>query len=220
MMNARKQYLFPMLRNIVPGTQPSVFWVPPLPIMDFPYVRPIMVMMFGFPSMLQQLTLSSKILCKEANDLHASLYSGDCGSLNEETCGRREAGQNFLQLYKGGLVPGTRLYLRVDSENGTNLKFGLCINNFFSPALDGSDCKTANLICSKESFTVRNVQGFGEVNELGNAPCFSHANESNSIWFRWICRDPGTFTFELIPLKEADDIDFVVYKVRGGCIRV
>lgn len=161
-----------------------------------------------------------KILCKEANDLHASLYSGDCGSLNEETCGRREAGQNFLQLYKGGLVPGTRLYLRVDSENGTNLKFGLCINNFFSPALDGSDCKTANLICSKESFTVRNVQGFGEVNELGNAPCFSHANESNSIWFRWICRDPGTFTFKLIPLKEADDIDFVVYKVRGdafGC---
>ncbi len=156
-----------------------------------------------------------RILCPDGDRLQASLYSGGCGSLNEETCGIRGTGQDFLQLYKGGLVPGTRLYLRVDFGKNNNLKFGLCINNFFAPALDGSDCNTANLLCSKETFTVRNIQGFGKINELDDAPCFSHASESNSIWFRWICRDPGTFTFELVPLKDADDIDFVVYKVRG-----
>ena len=150
----------------------------------------------------------------------ATLYSGDCGGLIEMVCGNQSNNENFLQLYKGGLIPGQQLYLRVDGINKDEFRFGLCINNFFAPILDGSDCETANLICSKQPFTVRNVQGFGNKNELAGAPCFSNANESNSILFRWICQEAGDFTFRLNPLKEADDLDFVVYKVNGdplGC---
>jgi len=150
----------------------------------------------------------------------ASLYDGACGSLTEATCGLQELQDRFLHLYKGGLEPGTQMFLRIDGGTSGDFRFTLCINNFFAPALDGSDCATANLICSGQSFTVNNVTGFGHVNELAGASCFNNANESNSIWFRWVCDTPGDFTFELIPLKESDDIDFVVYKVNGdpmGC---
>lgn len=152
--------------------------------------------------------------------IDASLYDGGCGGLTEATCGLQNLQDPSLHLYKGGLEPGTQLFLRIDGRVTGDFRFTLCINNFFAPALDGSDCVTANLICSRQPFTVNNVTGFGHVKELTDAPCFNHSNESNSIWFRWMCDTPGDFTFELIPLKETDDIDFVVYKVNGdpmGC---
>ncbi|MCA0333643.1 MAG: gliding motility-associated C-terminal domain-containing protein [Bacteroidetes bacterium] len=161
-----------------------------------------------------------KVNLLDSQGATATLYSGNCGGLSELVCGNQSNNENFLQIYKGGLTPGQQLYLRIDGINSEEFHFGLCINNFFAPILDGSDCETANLICSKQPFTVRNVQGFGNKNELAGAPCFSNANESNSILFRWICQEPGDFTFRLNPLKEADDIDFVVYKVKGdpmGC---
>lgn len=161
-----------------------------------------------------------KIIPDDIQPVDATLYSGKCSGLSEEVCGSISSGESVLQLYKGGLIPGTRLFLRVSDMQAAGFDFTVCINNFFAPVLDGSDCSTANLICSKHSFAVKNVTGFGKVNELQDAPCFSNTVESNSIWFRWICDDPGTFTFSLNPLKVSDDLDFVLYKVNGdpmGC---
>jgi len=149
-----------------------------------------------------------------------ALYGGGCNSsISEIQCKSGFTG-GVLELYKGGLVPGSIYLLRVQGEGISTGTFDLCFNNYFPPVKPGSDCVTASILCDKSAFIVQNVSGFGNVpDELKDAPCLAGNNnvssESNSTWYKWTCDSSGSLTFQLTPLAENDDIDFAVYELNG-----
>jgi len=146
----------------------------------------------------------------------ASIYVGNCmGTINEQTCGSDNNGTNIIDIYKGGLAIGETYFIRVRGRMNNQGTFQLCINNFNPPVFPGSDCITSAVLCDKTSFTIPQVIGAGnDVNEINGASCLN--NESNSTWFSWIAANNGTLTFDLEPLNETDDLDFVVYELPNG----
>ncbi len=152
---------------------------------------------------------------ESGHTVSASLYDGECNNLLEILCQEQIAGDNYLWMYKGGMIQGHKYLLRIESKDPDPFAFTVCLNNYFSPAKAGSDCSNANLLCSKEGFVVNSVIGFGTQEELSAISCFVNTTESNSIWFKWKCESSGDLTFELNPLNKLDDIDFVVFKVNG-----
>lgn len=149
-----------------------------------------------------------------------TLYAGDCdGTINEQRCESDAAGNNIIDLYKGGLVIGTSYLIRVRGREFNEGTFQLCINNFNPPVFPGSDCITSSVLCDKTSFTIPQVVGFGnDPNEAGGSSCLGGFgnSESNSTWFSWIAANNGTLTLELEPLNETDDLDFIIYELPNG----
>lgn len=149
-----------------------------------------------------------------------ALYTGVCGgTLNEEQC--ESAGfNNIVELYKGGLNVGVPYLIRVQGRNGNMGTFQICINNYNPPTNPGSDCGTAAVLCSKETFVVQQVSGPGaNPSEANDADClndFGGNVESNSTWFTWTAANNGNLTFSLTPLNPPDDLDFVVYEWPNG----
>ena len=149
-----------------------------------------------------------------------ALYRGDCGgTINEEQCETDAAGNNVIELYKGGLAPGLPYLIRVQGRNGNTGTFKICINNYNPPVNPGSDCFTEAVLCNKEQFVVQQVIGPGaDPSEANDADClngFPGNVESNSTWFAWTAANNGTLTFTLTPLSPADDLDFVLYRLDG-----
>jgi len=147
------------------------------------------------------------------------LYSGNCsGTINQEQCASDIPGLGSVSIYKGGLIIGQPYLIRVDTRNSTGT-FQLCINNYSPPALPQGDCPTATVICDKSPLTVNNVSGGGSNNsEMDDGGCFNGGVniESNSAWYAWTAGNNGTLTFDLVPLVNNDDLDFILYELPNG----
>ncbi|HNU16762.1 MAG TPA: gliding motility-associated C-terminal domain-containing protein [Saprospiraceae bacterium] len=149
-----------------------------------------------------------------------ALYAGICqGTIGELNCKSNLVTGGALELYKGGLFPGTVYLIRVQGEDASEGTFDLCLDNYFPPVKPGSDIITASVLCDKSSFIVQNVTGSGSVpNEFKDAPCLADGftnSETNSTWFKWTCKDAGSLTFVLTPLNAPDDLDFALYELNG-----
>ncbi len=152
-----------------------------------------------------------------------ALYAGSC-DVNpfELICDESKGTTHVVNVYKGGLVVGENYYLRVQGGGGNVGTFQICIENYNPPKIPSGDCPTGSVLCDKSSFVVQSVVGAGNDLEVttADAPCFSNGAagniESNSTWFKWTCETPGPLTFVLSPLKEDDDIDFVLFELPNG----
>ena len=154
----------------------------------------------------------------------AALYSGvDCATLSEIACQKDNRSLNVIELYKGGLTPGERYYIRVQGEAARTGTFKLCMINYNPPSNITSDCSSSSVLCDKSPFGVASVTGAGtNIKELDDATCF-YSNggprtnlETNSTWFKWTCLQSGPLTFTITPSKLDDDIDFAVYELPNG----
>lgn len=152
-----------------------------------------------------------------------ALYSGTCtsigGSLSHLQCRNATSNNNIVDLYKGALVIGQTYLLRVKGNQGSTGTFQICAQNYNAPALPGSDCNTASILCDKSSFVVQSVTGAGlDPNEAASS-CLGGLvgnSESNSTWFKWTCDQSGPLTFALSPNNLSDDLDFVLYELPNG----
>jgi gliding motility-associated-like protein len=153
------------------------------------------------------------------NNPQAALYLGSCvGTINQLACGNHTAGNNVVNLYKGGLIIGQTYLIRIQGENGAMGSFQICLNNYNAPAQAGSDCPQAAVLCDKSPFNVASVTGAGNNNDEAASTCLGGlgtSSESNSTWFKWTCDQSGTLTFNLTPNSIADDLDFVVYELNS-----
>ncbi len=158
-----------------------------------------------------------------------ALVEGTCSALatnfTELECVSDVAGNNFVELYKGGLTPGDQYFIWIDAANAQEGTFELCVNNYNPPAFPTSDCPTASILCDKSSFNVQSVVGSGvDPLEIDDANCFQdplspivETNlETNSVWFVWTAANNGTLEFTLTPSNPSDDLDFVVYQLPNG----
>jgi gliding motility-associated-like protein len=159
----------------------------------------------------------------------AALYSGDCkGQLTEWECQKDNNGIGLINLYQGGLEIGTQYFIRIQASTGGGGKdgtFQMCIDNYNPPKVPQGDCPDASLLCDKSTFVVQAVTGFGKDGKEikpSDAACFDGGLggpsnvEMSSTWYKWTCEKTGTLTFTLTPLKENDDIDFILFELPGG----
>lgn len=150
----------------------------------------------------------------------ATLYLGNCnGTINEQICGSDNSNDNIIDIYKGGLAIGETYFIRVRGRMDNQGTFQLCINNFNPPVFPGSDCVTSAVLCSTSSFTIPQVIGAGnDTDEANGSSCLGSfgGSESNSTWFSWIAANNGILTFDLEPLNETDDLDFIIYELPNG----
>lgn len=148
------------------------------------------------------------------NNPQVGLLRGNCGgTLTMFHCATDVGtGNNGIEMYGGALTLGQTYFIRVDGSNtGT---FEICVNNFFAPPNPESDCVDAVILCDKSPFTVQSIAGAGNnTNEFTNNCGLS---ETNSSWYKWTCDQAGTLEFTLAPTNQADDLDFVVYKLPNG----
>lgn len=152
-----------------------------------------------------------------------AIYNGtSCDDKTEFRCQRDLTGSNTVELYVGGIFPGSTYYIRVQGANAGTGTFRLCINNYNPPANISSDCATSAMLCDKSPFAVQSVTGAGtNTREMDGASCFSNGSaatnvESNSTWFKWTCQQSGTLTFTITPTNIDDDIDFIIYEMYNG----
>jgi hypothetical protein len=80
------------------------------------------------------------------------------------------------------------------------------------------DCINALKPCSK-AFRIETLYSYGNINEnLGDNKCFTGDNiEKNSVWIKLKITKSGNLAFDITPLDNQDDIDFIVYKNPKSC---
>ncbi len=143
------------------------------------------------------------------------IYSGNCATLTEVQCISDAFNLNVAETFAGPLTVGQTYYLRVAARSGNTGTFKLCLNNYNAIPELSSDCSSAVILCDKSSFSVEQAIGEGsDPNEVDPSACINA--EIASSWYRWTCKESGTFTFNITPNNPADDIDFAVYELPGG----
>lgn len=87
---------------------------------------------------------------------------------------------------------------------------------------DPADCTNAYLLCNKDAVAITAMPGPGnDIAETAASGCQEQSfPETNSVWFKWRIESGGTLGFTIMPLDEADDFDFVLYRLMdnpGDC---
>jgi len=147
------------------------------------------------------------------------IYSGNCGSLQELTCGSDGIGRHVINTETTNLIIGSTYYIRINGEEGQTGDFTLCINNYNSVPDPSGDCNPGVILCDKSSFAVEKITGAGDnPSELQGIFCNGTQAilEDASTWYKWTCAESGTLSFTLTPQNPADDLDFWVFELPGG----
>lgn len=147
------------------------------------------------------------------------IYTGNCGSLQELTCGSDGAGRHVINTETTNLLIGTTYFIRISGEDGNTGTFTLCINNYNSVPDPSGDCNPGVILCDKSSFAVEKITGSGNnPSELQGIFCNGTQAilEDASTWYKWTCDQAGTLSFTLTPQNPADDLDFWVFELPAG----
>jgi len=150
-----------------------------------------------------------------------ALYTGNCDSPTELGCATDFDNSNIVEFVIPNLIVGVRYYIRVSARVDNTGTFKLCINNFNAVPEPSGDCPSSVILCDRSPFVVEQLIGTGLILDmLPESACNNDGGceweESNSSWYTWTCKDAGSLAFDLIPLKEDDDIDFAVYELPNG----
>ncbi len=148
-----------------------------------------------------------------------TLYSGTCEALVEEMCSNDPRGDNAVSSITSELTIGAIYYIRVDGADAQTGSFQLCVNNFNQIAPPSSDCEEAVLLCDKSSLSIPFTSGRGRNEDLEGNSCANASQnpcpvvEDNSVWYKWICDESGTLSFDITPDNSADDLDFMLFEL-------
>ncbi len=84
-------------------------------------------------------------------------------------------------------------------------------------AQDPNDCVDAIVICGDSSIGLDpNGVGFDEFSLPGNNPPSCYSFDLNTIWFKFVIEETGTFTFDIVP-DDGADYDFAIYGPKVTC---
>jgi gliding motility-associated-like protein len=148
-----------------------------------------------------------------------AIYSGNCATtINQLGCANGVAGIGVTQLYQSALMPGTVYYIRISTLTNNEGTFELCVNNYTPISNPGADCNGASYLCSNNPVSVGILSGGGlNTDEPEASSCMEVPgdDEGNSSWFTFTCATPGPLTFDIIPVNQNDDIDFMVFQLSG-----
>lgn len=92
------------------------------------------------------------------------------------------------------------------------------VNNLLSQATS-RDCNVAEEICYYGNYSIDQIQGIGDIDDFNNKiTCtIEFIEETNSHWFKWETVEYGFFSFIISPIKNIDDIDFILFESDNKC---
>lgn len=89
---------------------------------------------------------------------------------------------------------------------------------FFSKgnAQSPQDCINAITVCNNVYVQTTTFSGFGNTQEItsGGNTCLGNG-ETNSSWYLFKIKNPGSLTIDISPVNALDDYDFVIYNLTG-----
>ncbi|MDX2362080.1 MAG: gliding motility-associated C-terminal domain-containing protein [Crocinitomicaceae bacterium] len=146
-----------------------------------------------------------------------------CGTLilHGSACGPSVLTNSFT-----GLSIGATYYFTVSSSTsaGGDGTFQVCVNNVPTPILPGQDCPAANVLCNTSSFSLGSMAsgagaifGNGSEEDMSVLSCFG-GDERQSQWYTFTCSQTGTIEFNIDPVVNTDDYDWVLFNTTAsGC---
>lgn len=87
---------------------------------------------------------------------------------------------------------------------------------------ENADCASPVLVKDTILFSPHTPKGIGNDLEIHDNPeddLMYFENEHNTIWYKFLARETGQLTFDIIPVDPHDDYDFMLYKWGGGDFR-
>jgi len=109
-------------------------------------------------------------------------------------------------------TPGTQVWVSVESNNGVQGSFQLCVTSVTPPPSPGSSCATATNLCNKNTFSVNSFPGNGTV---FTPPCFGDALQ-RPIFYKFTVGASGTCAWQADPTGSTE-YDWAMYNITNGC---
>lgn len=80
-----------------------------------------------------------------------------------------------------------------------------------------ADCAHALFVCDKKPLLIQALPDAGQQDESGSVPCLTAPfAETNSVWLTWQVAEVGTLEFSILPDDPKNDLDFVLYRLKGS----
>ena len=110
------------------------------------------------------------------------------------------------------ITPGSQVWLSVESDNGVEGGFQICITSIDQPPAPGNSCATASVLCDLSSFT---VSPFPNNSSGLTPPCFGSALQQ-PVYYQFTVGVTGTLAWNADVLGMAE-YDWALYNITGGC---
>ena len=109
-------------------------------------------------------------------------------------------------------TPGTQVWIAVESDNGVEGGFQVCITSVDQPPAPGNSCGTASVLCDQSTFTINPFPN----NSSGlTPPCFSTALQQ-PVYMQFTVGQTGSLVWNADVLGAAE-YDWALYNITGGC---
>ncbi|SCX17224.1 PKD domain-containing protein, partial [Flavobacterium saliperosum] len=141
-----------------------------------------------------------------------TLIASGCGSGTYDMC-NSGTGTNAVTSTLG-LVPGTQVWVSVESNGASTGDFQVCINSTPPAASPGNTCSAASNVCDKSSMSYPDLSGFSA---SGVQPACFAAPVRKDVWVKFTVGVTGTLEFLGTPIA-ADEYDWALYDVTSGCL--
>jgi gliding motility-associated-like protein len=109
-------------------------------------------------------------------------------------------------------APGTQVWISVESNNGTQGGFQLCITSVTPPPAPGSSCSNATSLCNKSNFS---VSTFPNNNNPFQPACFATTLQQ-PIFYQFTVGASGTCAWQADPAGSTE-YDWAMYNITNGC---
>jgi gliding motility-associated-like protein len=132
--------------------------------------------------------------------------SGTYNSCNASSTNAGAATTNWT------FTPGTQIWISVESDNGVEGSFQLCITSIDQPPAPGNSCATASVLCDQSTFSVTpfpaNTSGL-------TPPCFGSALQ-RPVYFQFTVGQTGILAWNADVIGTAE-YDWALYNITAGC---
>ncbi|WP_131473134.1 PKD domain-containing protein, partial [Flavobacterium cauense] len=141
-----------------------------------------------------------------------TLMTGGCGAGTYDMCNSGTGSNPVTSTV--GLVPGTQVWVSVESNGGGTGDFQVCINSTPPSSSPGDGCASASNVCDKSSISYPDLTGF---TASGVQPACFAAAVRKDVWIKFTVGVTGTLEFLGTPIA-ADEYDWALYDVTSGCL--
>jgi hypothetical protein len=110
-----------------------------------------------------------------------------------------------------GLVPTNHPNTAIPNEQKYQ-----CIKTILK---ENADCGTPIVINDTVVFSINSPKGWGnelEVNDNSADDTLNFEREHNTLWYKFVAKANGYMTFDLIPVSQSDDYDFMLFCYNGS----
>jgi gliding motility-associated-like protein len=112
--------------------------------------------------------------------------------------------------------PGKTVYVSVSSNTNSGGTFEICVTSIQQPPVGGKDCSTAELLCTKNSFTTSIAPGSNGF----QPPCFTDPLQ-RPIIYKFTVGVSGLLNWRAVPTcttnPNTTEFDWAVYNITNGC---